>query len=103
MIFNPFFGIAAAIWLAGIGACIFATRLSRSTGARRFGVALGLSLAALGLGYVGLTRFSIVASRTVNGETVWRFDSRWFFIALLVCGALALLLTLWRRKPAIAP
>ena len=47
-----------------------------------------IAIAALVLGYLGMTRFHVVASKTVNGQLQWRFDSRWFFIVTLLCGTL---------------
>ncbi len=104
--FNLLLGIAIAIWLAGMAASLYAIRLGRGRSPRRFGTAIALSLGAVLLGYLGLTRLSISASKTVNDETVWSFNSRWFHIALIAFAAFALIHTLWvcrtRAQPVVS-
>jgi hypothetical protein len=95
MTFQLFIGIVAALWLSSLVACALAWRWSFAGTANR--------LAALAIGYLGLTHFHVTASKTVNGETQWSFNSRYFFIATLVLGALTLAYTLWKhRKPIVA-
>jgi hypothetical protein len=102
MSFQILIGVVAALWLAGIAACVLAFRWSFLANGRRFWPAAILSILALVIGYLGLTRFSISASKTVNGEVQWRFDSKWFFIGSLVLGGLALAYTLWKGRKAAA-
>lgn len=96
--FNLLLGIAIALWLAGIAASVFAIRLGRGRGRRRFGLAITLSLGALLSGCFGLTRFPVSASKTVNDEIVWSFSSRPFHIALVALAAFALIHTLWMHR-----
>jgi hypothetical protein len=91
-------GTVAVLWLASLIACAVAFRWSFLSVPRRFTAAVVLSSAALVAGYVGLMHFHFAASRTVNGQTRWRIDSKWFFIATLVFGAATLIYTLWKRK-----
>jgi len=100
MTFQVLCGIAAALWLFSIVACGLAFRWSLLSVPGRFGAALLLSGAALVMGYLGMTRFHVVASKTVNGHLQWRFDSRWFFIATLLFGAYTLAYTLWKQRRA---
>ena len=100
MTFNVLVGIAAMLWLLSIVACVLALRWSSVP--RRFWAAIILSGVALIIGYLGMTRFHIVASETVNGQLRWRFDSHWFFIATLVSAAFTLAYTLWKRTKAVA-
>jgi len=95
MTFNVLVGIAAGLWLLSVVACVMALRWSSEP--RRFWAAIILSGVALIIGYLGMTRFHIVASEPVNGQLRWRFDSHWFFIATLVFGAFTLANTLWKK------
>jgi hypothetical protein len=65
---------------------------------KRFIAGIMCSLAGLVVSYLGITRFRIVASKTVNGQVRWHFDSQTFFIISLVLGAAALAYTLWKWK-----
>jgi hypothetical protein len=94
MTFQLLIEIAAALWLASLAACVLAWRWS----SKRFGVSIVLCLAALATGYLGLTRFQVTASKTVNGHTQWSFNSRWFFITTLALGALTLAYTIWKHQ-----
>ena len=98
MTYQVLLGIVAALWLASLIACLVAFRWSFLSVPRRFTAAVILSSAALVIGYVGLTHFHVAASRTVNGRTQWRIDSKWFFIATLAFAAATLIYTLWKRK-----
>ena len=100
MTFQLLIGIAAALWLASIIACGLAWRWSFSGIAKRFAASIILCIAALAIGYYGLTHFQLSASKTVNGHTQWALDSRWFFITTLVLGALTLAYTLWKNRRA---
>jgi NO-binding membrane sensor protein with MHYT domain len=89
--------VAATLWLASVAACTLAFRWSALYTPKRFLAAIILSLAALVVGYLGMTRFHLVASKTVNGEVQWRFDSMWFFITTLILAAATLAFTVWKR------
>jgi hypothetical protein len=98
MTFQLLIGIVAVLWLASIIACALAWRWSFAGAANRFVASIILSLAALTLGYVGLTRFHLSASKTVNGQTQWSFNSKWFFIATLILATLTLAYTIWKNR-----
>ena len=98
MTFHVLVGIAAALWLVSMCGCVLAFRWSWVSVPGRFWPAVILSIAALALGYLGMTRFHVVASKTVNGQLLWHFDSRWFFILTLLFGALTLTYTLWKKR-----
>lgn len=85
-------------WLLSIIACIVSLRWALFGVPRRFWFGVILSSAALVGGYLGMTHFRVVASRTVNGHTQWNFDSKWFFVATIALAALSLALTIWKRK-----
>jgi hypothetical protein len=103
MTFQVLIGIVAALWLSSLIACALAWRWSFVGNANRFVASIILCVAALIMGYLGLTRFHLTASQTVNGETQWSFNSRYFFIATVVLAALTLAYTIWKnRKPAVA-
>jgi len=93
-----FYGVLAGSWVASIVACVLATRWSCSSAPRRFMPAVVLSLSALAIAYLGITRFFFTSTTTVNGQVKWRFDSRWPFMASLVLSALALGYTIWKRS-----
>ena len=100
MTFQVLVGITAVLWLVSMGGCVLAFRWSWLSVPKRFWAAVILSVTALVLGYLGMTRFHVVASKTVNGQVQWRFDSRWFFIVTLLFGTFTLAYTLWKqRKP----
>ena len=98
MNYQVLFGTVAVLWVASLIACGVAFRWSFLSVPRRFTAAVILSSAALVIGYVGLMHFHFAASRTVNGRTQWRIDSKWFFIATLAFAAATLIYTLWKRK-----
>lgn len=85
-------------WLLSIIACIVSLRWALFSVPRRFWFSVILSSAALVGGYLGMTHFRVVASRSVNGHTQWKFDSKWFFLATIVLAALSLALTICKRK-----
>jgi hypothetical protein len=97
MEFNLPFGIAAGLWVLGVVACLLALRWTFSQ-RRRFAAAIISSLGALLIGYLGMTQFRITASKAVNGQVQWRFDSRWFFIALLLLAAFTLACAVWKGR-----
>ena len=104
MTFHVLVGIAACLWLVSTGECVLAFRWSWLSVPGLFWTAVILSVSALVLGYLGMTQFHVVASKTVNGQLLWRFDSRWFFIVTLLFATFALAYTLWkqRRPPHVA-
>jgi len=91
------FAVPAGLWLASIVACVVAFRWSFLSVSKRFWPAAILSLSALLLAYLGMTRFRIVSTTTVNGQVKWRFDSSWLFVSSLVLGATVLVYTIWKR------
>jgi hypothetical protein len=91
MTFQLLLAIAAALWLASLALSAVAVF------AKRFSTSLILSVCGLVIGYLGLSRVRISASKTVNGQVQWSFDSKWFFIATVVLAALALGYTLWKK------
>jgi TctA family transporter len=93
-----FYGLLAGFWLASIVACVLAIRWSCLAVRTRFLAAVILSLSALGIAYLGITRFHFSSTTTVNGQVEWRFDSRWLFIVSLVLGAFALGYTIWKKR-----
>jgi len=92
------FAVPAGLWLASMIACIMAFRWSFLSVRGRFWLAVILSLLALGLGYVGMTRMRVISTTTVNGEVKWRFDSNWLFVSSLVLGGSVLVYTIWKRR-----
>jgi hypothetical protein len=97
-------GVGATLWLVSCVAALFALRWNLTAGRQRFHPALIAACLALLTGYWGLSHYHFQASKTVNGHTQWAFNSKWFFVAALVLGALSLGLTLWNRwKPGAAP
>ena len=97
MEFNLPFGIAAGLWVLGMVACVLALRWSFSRRRRCVGAIIS-SLGALLIGYLGMTQLRITASKSVNGQVQWRFDSRWFFVALLLLAVFTLACALWKRS-----
>ena len=101
MTFQLLIGIALSLWLVSIVACVLAWRFSFL--AKHFVTAIILSLAAMVMGYLGLTHVHLQGSKTVNGVTQWSFNSRWFFITTLVLAALTLAYTLWKHRTTPQP
>jgi hypothetical protein len=87
--------VAAVLWLASLVCAALAIGFSRGNPPRRLGAAIILAVVALVTGCLGM-QMHITYSRSVNGHG-WSLDSRWFFIAPLVLGAVALALALGRR------
>jgi hypothetical protein len=97
MSYSGWLGICGGLWLLSVMACCFAFRWSYLGMRRRFVASVLLSLTALVIGYVGLTRFHFAASKTVNGHVQWRFNSRWLFLATLILAGGTLAYTIWKR------
>ena len=96
MTFQFFIAIAVICWLASLAACVIAWF------AKRFVVSLILCLTALAIGYLGLTRFHLSASKTVNGQVAWSFNSHWFFVGTLILAVLTLTYCLWKHRKRAA-
>lgn len=94
MTFQLLVAIAALIWLASLAACAIATFT------KRLWLSVILSLIALVIGYLGITHFHITASKTVNGQVQWSFNSQWFFVATIVLSALTLAYSIWKHRKA---
>lgn len=94
--FLIFAGVAAAFLLASVVCAALAIRFGLRPAPNRFWASVVLALVALGIGSLGM-RTHITYSRTVNGHG-WTLDSKWFFLAPLILGAVALVLAIWRRS-----
>ena len=92
--FQLILAIAALVWLASLAACAIAAF------AKQLWISVILSVVALAIGYLGLTRFQVNASKTVNGQVQWSFNSHWFFVATLVLAGLTLVYTIWKHRRA---
>ncbi len=88
--------IATGLWLVSLICAGLAIAFGWRAAAHRFWASIVLAIATLVMGCVGL-RLHITYSRTVNGHG-WSIDSKWFFVATLILGALALALALWNRR-----
>jgi protein-S-isoprenylcysteine O-methyltransferase Ste14 len=89
-------GMAAGLWLLSCGAAVLGLRWNFGE-ERRFKASLVASLVSLALGYVGMSRVHLSASRTVNGHVQWSLNSKWFFVAALILGGVSLVFTLWNQ------
>ena len=98
MTFHTLVSIAATLWLASLCGCVLAIRLSWLSVPQRLWTAVILSVTTLALSCLGIARFQVVASKTVNGQLQWRLDSRWFFIMTFLLSAFTLAYTLWKQK-----
>jgi len=90
--FQIIFIIAVLIWLASLAASVIACFV------KRLWISAALSLFALAIGCLGLTRFQVHASKTVNGQVVWSFNSHWFFVATLALALLTLAYAIWKHR-----
>jgi len=98
MTFGILVTIAVAVFLLSCGASVLALYWSIKAGSHRGLGAVISSSIALVIAYVGLSCIQLHASRTVNGQLVWSLNSRWFFVAALVLGAIALALAVWKWR-----
>jgi hypothetical protein len=97
-------GTVIALWLVSLAACIVAFRWSRFSLRLHFIVPMALSFLALGCSYLGLRFLAFSASKSVNGQVQWSLNSKYFFLATLGLGALALLRTVWKNwRPPSEP
>jgi len=94
---GSFTAVVSLVWLLSVVAGGLSLRwtLMRRPG----GSVAGLLSAAgsLALAWLGLSRFHLETSKTVNGRLMWSLDSKWFFQAACVLAATALLLAVWKR------
>jgi hypothetical protein len=97
MTFQLFIAIAAIFWLVSLVVCVIAFFT------KRFIISVLLSIAALAIGYYGLTRFHFSASQTVNGKVQWSINSKYFFIATLILAALTIACTFWKHRKSATP
>ena len=88
--------IVSDFWIAGVAANFLSFRWSFRRTPDRFWASIGLSLFALLISYLGMTRVRLSFSRTVN-DSHWGIDSKWFFVALLLLSVLSLAFAIWNR------
>lgn len=103
MSISTLYGVTAAVWLFSLAAALAGLWCSVRPGRRRRSAALLLSCLALAVSYLGLSRFHLAVSQTTNGRLDWSLNSKWFFLASLLIGVVALILTLWNWRKASAP
>ncbi|HWC59442.1 MAG TPA: hypothetical protein VHC44_07085 [Verrucomicrobiae bacterium] len=90
MTFQLLIVLAALIWLASLA--------SLAAYVKPLWLSVLLSLLALAIGYLGLTRFQVNASKTVNSHVQWSFNSHWFFITTIVLAVLSLAYSIWKHR-----
>jgi protein-S-isoprenylcysteine O-methyltransferase Ste14 len=98
--FNSLIALALAVWLLSCGASLLALYWNIVAAGQRLRAALISSCVALLVGGLGVSLIQLKASKTVNGQVAWSFDSRWFFIGALVLAGASLALTLWNWRKA---
>src|SRR6185503_18949211 len=89
--------VIAAGWAFSVIASLCAFRWGAWPIPGRLWAAISLAVFALVISYLGLTRFNVSYSKTVNGSH-WGIQSKWFFLVPLLLGALALVLVIRNRK-----
>ena len=95
MTFSSLIVLASLVWLSSCGASLLALNWNSMAALQRLTAAFVSSCVALLLGYLGLSRIQLNASKTVNGHLEWSLNSRWFFITALVFGGASMALTVW--------
>lgn len=95
--------VALGVFLLSCGASGFAIWWSVKSRPGRYKAALVSALLALATGYFGVAHVNLHASRSVNGHVEWSLNSHWFFVAALILGGIALVLTLWKWRQANLP
>ncbi len=96
--------VVGVIWLFSCAAGLAAIRWSAFSGTRRFRAAFISSCLAIVSAWLGLSSLQVSASKTVNGQVQWSFNSKWFFIGALVLAFGSLMLTAWNwRKTRTQP
>lgn len=93
-------GICVVIFALTLLACAIAFRWAWIGARTKFLPAMVLSAFSAGMGWLGTMLFNFRASKTVNGQVQFRFDSRWLFGVSLVLGIAVLLYSVikLRRK-----
>jgi hypothetical protein len=87
-------GVAALVWLCGMAAGVLA--LGWGVAVRgRLRPALIMSIVAILIGWLGMLMIHVRYSKTVNGSG-WAIDSKWFFLAPLLLGAVSLAFAFWK-------
>jgi len=100
MTFKAMVYATVMIWVAGCAACFQSFQLARQRHRTRYVTAIVFAAAAVGAGLLGISRFRVNYSQTVNGQMRWHIDSRWFFAALLAIATAALVHAVWRKVNA---
>lgn len=86
-----------ALWVLGLGSGVAALLVGRGRpSGRRFGAALGLSLLALVVAWLGMNRLNLTYSRSVNGNG-WSVQSKWLFVAPAILGIAAAAIAVGRK------
>jgi hypothetical protein len=98
MSFGTLIAVGLAAWILSLTAGLLAWRWGWRRPVRRIWLALGMALFAILIGWLGFTRLRLSYSRTTNGQG-WTIDSKWFFLASLILGVVALLVLLWNLRP----
>ena len=97
MTFDINLGLFGGFWLASMALAVLGIRCSLFAAGGRILTAAILSLSALTIGLLGSTQFHLTWTAWANGQLQYHYDTRWFFIAPLVLGAIALACTV-RKK-----
>lgn len=108
MTFSTLVALASGVWLLSCAASLLALYWNLMAGSQRLRPAFISSCAALLIGYWGVSRIQLNASKTVNGHLEWSINSHWCFLGALVLASASLTLTLWnwrkgRRRLAAGP
>ena len=100
MTFSTLIALACAVWLSSCGASLLALYWNSGARSQRPLAAFILSCVGLLVGYLGLSRIHLNASKTANGHLEWSINSHWFFLGALVLGAVSLALAVWNWRKA---
>ena len=100
MTFSTLIAFASAVWLLSCGASLMALYWNSMAGSQRLRAAFISSCIGFLIGYLGVSRIQLNASRTVNGHVEWSINSRWFFLGAMFLGVASLALTLWNWRKA---
>jgi hypothetical protein len=103
MSFTALCAVTATIWLLSCATALMAIRWSLVPQGRRSRAALISSCLTLVIGYLGMSKFHLTASHETNGHLDWSINSKWFFLASFLMGAVSLFLTLWNWRKASKP
>ena len=97
MTFDISLAVFAVFWLASMAFAFLAIGWSLFAARAKTLPAGILSLLAVIIGCLGSTRFHLSWTAWANGKLQYHYDTRWFFIAPLVLGVLALACTVWKK------